>query len=181
MKIVTRSLLPLLLGCTLLSLGACTTAELGEGSPTAEVPAAKTDNPTADGSVRLPTIRLASRATVSIASLTAERANDTVTVSGTVAQRVPLLEGWLYQVSDDSGSLWVLNDRSAPDVGENATVEGVVRYEAIVIGEIDAGEVYLQEGSSRQSPRPEDRPADRPTDRPTDRPGARPGNRSEGG
>ncbi len=157
----TRSLLPLLLfSCTLLTLGSCTTSEVGKDSPNAELPAANKGAQTSNSSARLPAIRL-SRASVSIGSLTAEQADDTVTISGTVAQRVPLLEGWLYEVSDDSGSLWVLSDKSAPAVGETATVDGVVRYEAIVVGEIDAGEVYLQEASSRQEPRQEDRPGNR--------------------
>ncbi len=175
MKIVTkmRSLLPLLLGCTLLSLGACSASDVSVQTPS-EVPAARGEQSKSDSSPRLPTIRLANLAATDIGSLTADQAEDTVTISGTVSQRVPLLEGWLYQVSDDSGSLWVLSDRTSPEVGETATVEGVVRFEEIVVGEIDAGEVYLQEASSRQDSRPDDRPDDRPGNRPDDRPGSRP-------
>lgn len=93
---------------------------------------------------------LPSRQAVTIGSLMANQSDETVTISGTVAKRVPILEGWLYQVSDDTGSLWVLSDRSDPAVGELATVQGVVRYEAITVGEIDASEVYLEEQSYRQ-------------------------------
>ncbi len=102
-------------------------------------------------SVRLPSIRLANRSTVSIDSLTAEQTDKTVAIAGTVDQRAAVLEGWLYKVSDDSGSLWVLSDESTPEVGEAVTIEGVVRYEEIVVGEIDAGDVYLQEQSYEPS------------------------------
>jgi hypothetical protein len=87
---------------------------------------------------------------VSIDSLMAEQSDETVTISGTVAKRVPILEGWLYQVSDSTGSLWVLTERSDPTVGELATVQGLVRYEAIAVGEIDASEMYLEEQSYRR-------------------------------
>jgi hypothetical protein len=147
MKIVmkTRLLMPWVLGCTLLALGACAASDVSGTSPSAQVPTANEGAPNLQDSARSPAIRLANRNVVSIGSLTAEQADETVTISGTVAQRVPLLKGWLYQVNDDSGSLWVSNERSSPEVGETATVEGVVRYEPIVVGEIDAGEVYLQE------------------------------------
>jgi hypothetical protein len=168
MKIVmktTGSLL--LLGFTLISVAACTASEVSVDTPGTEEPAVST--PPSNRSARLPVIGLANRAAVDINSLTADQADETVTIAGTVAKRVPLLEGWLYQVSDNSGSLWVLNDRSAPEVGESATVEGTVRYEAIVVGEIDAGEVYLQEQSSRSDNRPDSRPDNR-DDRPNNRP-----------
>lgn len=112
---------------------------------------AETAQPEANTSVRLPTLRLANQSVVEINSITADQANETVAVSGTVTKQVPLLEGELYQIQDDSDSLWVLSDKPSPAVGESATVEGVVRYEAIVVGEIDAGEVYLQAQSHRQN------------------------------
>ncbi|MEM9944967.1 MAG: hypothetical protein AAF810_02770 [Cyanobacteria bacterium P01_D01_bin.36] len=96
-------------------------------------------------SVRLPSIRLSRRSVVPIDSLMADREADTVAVSGTVTQRSAVLSGWLYEVKDETGSLWVLTERSEPAVGAIATVEGIVRYEPIVVGEIDAGSIYLEE------------------------------------
>ncbi len=127
-------------------------SEVSSDTPDSEVPGAKADTSKPETSVRLPIIGLANRSTVPINSLTADQAEMTVAIAGTVAQRAPLLDkGWLYQVSDDSGSVWVLSDRTSPQVGETVTVDGIVRYEAIVTGEIDASEVYLQEQSSRQA------------------------------
>ena len=145
-----------LIGCGLLVLGAlnaCTASGVGSNTPAPETSGAKADTSKPD-LVRLPLIGLANRSTVPIASLTADQADTTVTIAGKVAQRAPLLnKGELYQVSDDSGSMWVLSDRPSPQVGEAVTVEGVVRYEAIVTGKIDASEVYLQAQSSGSADR----------------------------
>lgn len=155
LAIKTRSIS--LIGGGLLILGAlsaCTTSGAGSNTLAPEISGAKADISKPETSARLPLIGLANQSTVPIASLTADQAETTVTIAGKVAQRAPLLnKGELYQVSDDSGSMWVLSDHPSPQVGETVTVEGVVRYEAIVTGEIDASEVYLQEQSSRPADR----------------------------
>ncbi len=97
-------------------------------------------------SVRLPSL-LANRSVMAIDSITAEQDDKTVAIAGEVTQRSAVLEGWLYELSDDSGGLWILSNNSTPEIGERANVQGVVRYEPIVVGEVDAGDVYLQEQS----------------------------------
>lgn len=119
-----------------LVLGSCTVA-----TSTADAPDETVEMP----SVRLPSIRLLRRSVVPIDSLMADREADKVAVSGTVTQRAAILGGWLYEVSDDTGSLWVLTEASDPEVGAIATVEGIVHYESIVVGEINAGSIYLEE------------------------------------
>lgn len=138
-----RSLRGLLIGsaCLPIVLQGCTVSEVGADAPTK--PAV---------SVRLPSL-LANRSVVDIGSITADKDDKTVAIAGTVAQRSALLEGWLYEIRDDSGSLWVMSDSSTPEVGEAATVQGVVRYEPIVVGDIDAGSVYLQEQSYQREPK----------------------------
>ncbi|MGD1896111.1 MAG: hypothetical protein ACFB16_04070 [Phormidesmis sp.] len=128
-----------------LVLSACTVAETGGDASSEGLESGGLELP----SVQMPALRLSSRTVVPIESLMAEGAGESVAVSGTVAQRVAILGGWLYEVQDDTGSLWVLTKRSEPTVGELATVEGVVHYEPIVVGEIDAGSVYLEEASYR--------------------------------
>jgi len=78
-----------------------------------------------------------------------EQADDEVTISGAITQQAALLDGWLYEVQDETGSLWVRTNRAEPTVGELATVEGVLRYESIMVGEIDASDLYLEEQSYR--------------------------------
>lgn len=152
----------MLAGLLSLTLGACTMSEvsLPEGV-TSGAPEASTPNLP---SVRLPSIRLSNRSTVTIESLAADKANDTVSIEGRVIQHVGILEGSLYQVQDDTGSVWVLSDKAGPEVGQLARIDGVVRYEAIVVGEIDAGDVYLEEKDYRQNESQSDGQNDRPRD-----------------
>lgn len=121
-------------------LGGCAVAEVAPEPSTAEAPA------------QLPAFRLSSQSAIAIDSLTDQQIDDTITVSGEVAQSAALLEGWLYQIKDETGSLWVLTNSDAPEVGASVTVEGAVRYEAIVVEDIDAGEFYIEE-KARQSAR----------------------------
>ncbi|MEO0769748.1 MAG: hypothetical protein AAFY72_09985 [Cyanobacteria bacterium J06649_4] len=137
----------------LLTVSSCTVAEDSTDDASGAIaPDAETADDGQEG-LRLPDIRLISRAAVPIDSLMADSADKTVAVSGEIVQKVAVLDGWLYEVQDDTGRLWVLSDRTDPGVGDMATVEGVVRYEAIVVGEIDAGEVYLEEKSYREEAR----------------------------
>ncbi|MEL6815806.1 MAG: hypothetical protein AAFP03_13480 [Cyanobacteria bacterium J06598_3] len=153
-------------GMLSLTLGACTISEVS--MPDGVAPGAS-DAPTSNlPAVRLPSIRLSSRSTVTIDSLAADKANDSVSVEGRVVQTVGILEGSLYQVQDDTGSLWVLSDRTGPEVDQRVTVAGVVRYEAIVVGEIDAGDVYLEEKDYRQHDGQNESQSDGQNDRPRD-------------
>jgi uncharacterized protein YdeI (BOF family) len=70
-----------------------------------------------------------------------------VVLEGQILQRVPLLEGWLYELEDSTGRIWVLTGSSEPIVGESARVEGVLNYEQILVDGMDMGEYYLQERS----------------------------------
>ena len=116
-----------------LLLSGCT-AEVTPEPSTAEVPA-----------VRLPAFRLSSKPAIAIDSLTNEQVDDNIIVSGEVAQKAATLNGWIYQLQDETGSLWILTDRDAPEIGEVVTVEGSVRYEPIVVDSIDASEFYIEE------------------------------------
>ena len=115
-------------------LGGCTVAEVTPEPSAAEVPA-----------VRLPSFRLSSKSATDINSLTSEQVDETIVVSGEVAQKSALLEGWMYQIRDETGSLWILSDRDVPEVGESVTVEGSVRYEPIMVDSVDASEFYIEE------------------------------------
>lgn len=159
MTISTRPRFNWILGgfCVLgLTLGGCTAPVMGpDGTPI-------TENPDTDGSVEsapalpLPAMRLSRRSITAIESIVSENANETITVAGQVAQRVAILEGWLYQIQDDTGSVWVLSEDTgpatspAPTVGQVATVEGVIRYEDIMVDELDASDVYLEQTAYRQ-------------------------------
>lgn len=82
-----------------------------------------------------------------IGDLTSTTVNKTVSVIGEVQHQAPLLDNWLYQVSDDTGTLWVMSPEEPPEPGTQVRVRGVLRYEAIVVGDQDLGDYYLQESS----------------------------------
>ncbi|MGB3571776.1 MAG: hypothetical protein WA783_07805 [Phormidesmis sp.] len=121
-------------------LSSCTVADTRVETPATDLKAS---------SPRPPAIRLSNRPVVTIDSLVPEQADDEVTISGAITQQATLLDGWLYQVQDETGSLWVRTNRAEPTVGELATVEGILRYESIMVGEIDASDLYLEEQSYR--------------------------------
>lgn len=109
------------------------------------VSALKADQPATPAPVQPPPEQLTGQPVVSIDSLKRDQADETVAIAGNITQRVALLEGWLYQVQDETGSVWVVASSSEPEIGQSALIEGTVRYEAIVVESIDAGEVYLEE------------------------------------
>lgn len=87
------------------------------------------------------------RPTVAIQTLTSDQDNDTVQVKGTVVGQAPLLAGALYQLQDDSGTIWVLSAESAPPEATTVSVVGTVQMEAIAVEGIDISDVYLRETS----------------------------------
>ena len=68
-----------------------------------------------------------------------------VYLSGRVQQSIPLLEGWIYQLKDDTGSIWVVTQTSAPTTGEEILIKGLARYEPILVAGEDLGEYYIEE------------------------------------
>ncbi|MEO0488800.1 MAG: hypothetical protein AAF215_18120 [Cyanobacteria bacterium P01_A01_bin.123] len=72
-------------------------------------------------------------------------AEEPVYLRGRVAQRLPLLEGWLYQVEDETGLIWVITSGVAPEVGDRVTVKGTVAFESVPIADEELGDYYIQE------------------------------------
>ncbi|MBE7380338.1 MAG: hypothetical protein F6J95_002870 [Leptolyngbya sp. SIO1E4] len=85
--------------------------------------------------------------TTALQDLSQASVNTTIYVEGAVQQHAPLLDSWLYQITDDTGDIWIMTSETPPAVGEAVKIQGVVRYEPILIGGNDQGEYYLQETS----------------------------------
>jgi hypothetical protein len=66
------------------------------------------------------------------------------TIRGTVVIYAPLLTGSFYQLKDDSGSIWVRSSQVVAP-GDQVTIEGVPRHQAIQISNQEVGEVYFEE------------------------------------
>jgi uncharacterized protein YdeI (BOF family) len=69
----------------------------------------------------------------------------TVHLQGEVVQQVPLLNGRIYQLQDDSGSIWVVSTVTELMPGDQVVIQGIVRYESIPLGAQDFSELYIEE------------------------------------
>lgn len=69
----------------------------------------------------------------------------TVSLQGTVGDRVPLIEAQLYELQDDTGTIWVLTRRDSVQSGQPILVKGQVRFQSIVLEGQEVGEAYIEE------------------------------------
>lgn len=69
----------------------------------------------------------------------------TVYLEGQVVQHLPLVNRSLYQLTDDSGSIWVLSAEPPPDLGQRLSLRVTIHYESILMRGQDIGEYYAEE------------------------------------
>lgn len=70
----------------------------------------------------------------------------TVRLQGVVGDRIPLLEqAQVYELTDSTGSIWVLTQRRAVTTGEHIVLQGQVRFQAVSVLDPALGEAYIQE------------------------------------
>lgn len=72
--------------------------------------------------------------------------NQSVTIDGQITRRVPLIGGHIYQVQDATGQVWVVSSTTTLQPGQSVTLEGIARFESIVMAGEEQGEVYLEQG-----------------------------------
>lgn len=89
------------------------------------------------------------RPTATIQELSPAQQNATLQIEGQVVGQAPLLEGSMYQLQDDSGTVWVLSDDAPPAASSSVRVVGTLQVEPIRVEGIDISDFYLQE-SDRQ-------------------------------
>lgn len=70
---------------------------------------------------------------------------DTIYLAGTAGRQLPLVGQGLYELTDDSGSIWVLSAAAPPPQGEPVTLRAAIRYEQILLRGQDIGEYYAEE------------------------------------
>ncbi|MGJ3246873.1 MAG: hypothetical protein ACFE0I_12460 [Elainellaceae cyanobacterium] len=80
---------------------------------------------------------------------TPSAAGQTVSLQGTVGDRIPLIDGQVYQLHDDSGSIWVLTSDSQLQSGDRVRILGEVRVQDFPelgpeLGQ-DAHDIYIHE------------------------------------
>lgn len=85
--------------------------------------------------------------------------NAVVTLRGKVQTIAPLVGNAVYQLEDASGSIWILTSNpELPKVGDILLVKGQTRYELILLGGQDRGELYIQEQEILERQPPPARP-----------------------
>ncbi len=71
-----------------------------------------------------------------------------VYLKGTVESRAPFLETGAYELTDDTGSIWIFTKAELPKIGAEITIKGKILYQSIVIAELgnkDVGDFYIEE------------------------------------
>lgn len=71
--------------------------------------------------------------------------NSLVYLRGRVGDRIPLIEAQIYQLQDDTGSIWVLTTDPLIESGATVAVQGRVRFESIPLAGQELGEIYIEE------------------------------------
>ena len=100
----------------------------------------------APSSTRVPVAISLPKSTVKIESLRQpQRVERSISLTGSIIQQLAIVNGWLYQIDDGTGQIWVLTRQVAPGAGNQIHVKGVLHYEAIVISGADLGDYYLEE------------------------------------
>ncbi|MEM6254477.1 MAG: hypothetical protein AAF821_16295 [Cyanobacteria bacterium P01_D01_bin.156] len=74
-----------------------------------------------------------------------ERVKRSVTLTGAVTQRLAIVNGWLYQINDGTGEIWIATQQTAPAISSQVRVKGILRYQPIEINSVDLGDYYLDE------------------------------------
>ncbi len=79
---------------------------------------------------------------------TENKIDNQVYLKGTVESRAPFLETGAYELTDNTGSIWILTTTELPKIGAEITIKGKIRYQSIVVpqfGNQDVGDFYVEE------------------------------------
>ncbi|NEQ40465.1 MAG: DNA-binding protein [Okeania sp. SIO3I5] len=71
-----------------------------------------------------------------------------VYLKGTVESRAPFIETGAYELTDNTGSIWIFTTAELPEIGTEITIKGKIRYQSIIVSELDnrdVGEFYIEE------------------------------------
>ncbi|MBL1174502.1 hypothetical protein [Pantanalinema sp. GBBB05] len=84
--------------------------------------------------------------TINVRDLSSQiKTSGTVYLKGKVKNRAPLLDGTVYELKDDTGSVWVLAKTAIPNSGEEVTIKGVLRYQTIQWEQQEQNAPYVEQ------------------------------------
>lgn len=95
--------------------------------------------------LQMPSIAQMMRQTVAIQDLSPAQNNSTVQIEGTVTRQASLLKGSLYQLQDDTGTIWIVSEEPEPEASAVVQVAGTLKVEPITVEGIDISDFYLRE------------------------------------
>lgn len=90
---------------------------------------------------------------VAIANLADLAEGSTITIQGTVANTAPFLNGGAYEITDSTGSIWVITNGQPPSSGTQIQVAGEVQFHDLQLGGNNFGEIFITE-TQTQAPNP---------------------------
>jgi len=71
-----------------------------------------------------------------------------VYLKGTVESSAPFIETGAYELTDNTGSIWIFTTAELPKIGTEITIKGKIRYQSIIVSELgdrDVGDFYIEE------------------------------------
>lgn len=71
--------------------------------------------------------------------------NSVVTVKGVVGDRVPILDGTVYELQDSTGKIWVLTQKQPPNSGQEVIITGKLRFKSIPLNGQEQGSIYIEQ------------------------------------
>ncbi len=76
------------------------------------------------------------------------KVDNQVYLKGTVESRAPFIETGAYELTDNTGSIWIFTTAELPKIGTEITIKGKIRYQSIIVSELgnqDVGDFYIEE------------------------------------
>jgi hypothetical protein len=69
----------------------------------------------------------------------------TIHLRGKVGAHAPLLGGQVYELTDETGKIWVLTQEKPPNPGDEVVIKGQVRFKSIPLNGKEQGSVYIEQ------------------------------------
>lgn len=73
-----------------------------------------------------------------------------IVLKGRIGEQVPLLGAQVYQLQDDTGSVWVLTRQPLAKRGDEVVIRGQVRYKSIPLAGKEQGSLYVEQQEQLQ-------------------------------
>jgi hypothetical protein len=77
--------------------------------------------------------------------LKSSRQGAIVHLKGRVKNRVPLLEGIVYELQDETGSIWVVTREASLNQGDEVVIQGKLHYQSIQLHGKEQGSAYVEQ------------------------------------